>query len=420
MKVVSVNTHDRAGGAAKVALSLHRFFMGQGHACRFLAGIKLDEGDCTVGWTTPRATALRRYVARVDARLLGLQYLLDPSILQCGRRWFDGTDVVQLHNIHGAYFNPLNLITLSRRYPVIWTLHDMWSITGKCVHSYDCERWRSGCGECPLLHEYPELPHDTSAFHWRAKRKIYRRSQLTVVTPSRWLQRLVSQSTLSDHDIRLIPNGVDVSTYRPFDKRAARRKLGIPEDARLVAFSGPGGSKNLFKGYEYLRQALAFLPRRKLALILIGRSMGEVRDVSDVSVIEVGEITSEEEMALCYSAADVLALPSAAENCPLTVLEAMACGTPVVAFRVGGVPELVEHGKSGYLARQKDARDLAVGLRLVLERSGTSGAWGAAARQVVLREFTLERQGRRYLDLYTEIVEKTKTDRSQPDSLPTY
>ena len=407
MNIVTINTHDKAGGAAKVALSLHQAFASQGHRCRFLVRYKSLPGADVVRWESNLVRQLRRVTPGLERRL-GLQYLLDPSVLLAGKTWMDAADIVHLHNVHGSYFNPLILPMLSRRYCTIWTLHDIWALTGHCAHSFDCGRWQEGCGRCPSVKEYPALSRDTSGFQWRVKRAIYRRSDLTVVAPSRWLQRLAGQSILSHCDIRYIPNGVDVAVFRPMGRRATRRALGLPEACTLVLCVATGVATSPYKGFDYLVRALRSLERPGVLLVIVGGGSPVSREAVDGhDVVNVGRVEDEQRMARYYACADVLAFASLAENCPLAVLEAMSCGTPVVAFEVGGIPDLVQHGVSGYLARARDVGDLASGIRLSLEQPDTLRAWGHAARERVLNNFTLDRQVQCYLDLYAEkLVEK--------------
>ena len=414
MNIVTINTHDQAGGAAKVAHSLHRAFVKEGHRCRFLVRYKRLLGADIVRWETGPVRQLRRITRRLERRL-GLQYLLDPSLFLIGKTWMDEADVVHLHNIHGSYFNPLILPTLSRRYCTIWTLHDMWALTGRCAHSFDCKRWQEGCGQCPSVEEYPALSHDTSSFHWRVKRAIYQRSELTVVVPSRWLQRLAGQSILGHCDIRYIPNGVDVAVFRPMDRHVTRQVLGLPEDRFLILCAGTGVTTSPYKGFDYLAQALRNLNRSNILLAIIGGGSPVSREaVGGHDVINVGRVDDEELMAHYYACADVFAFPSVAENCPLAVLEAMSSSTPVVAFQVGGIPDLIQHGKTGYLARARDVEDLARGIRLLLEQPDTIRDWGRAAREAVLKEFTLDQQVHRYLDLYAEKLEERNGRRNEP------
>lgn len=405
MNIVTINTHDQAGGAAKVALSLHRAFARKGHRCKFLARYKSLTDDDIFCWGNDLVRQLRRITGRLE-RWLSLQYQLDPSLFLLGKTWMDKADIVHLHNIHGVYFNPLILPTLSRRYCTIWTLHDMWALTGRCAHSFDCERWRGGCGQCPTYREYPALNCDTSSFHQRVKHAIYQRAKLTVAVPSRWMQELVSQSILRDHDVRYIPNGVDASIFQPMDSRVIRQVLGLPEDRVIILCAGTGFADSPYKGFDYLAGALRSLNKSNILLIIIGGgSVVSSDDVGGCDVINVGRVDDEQRMARYYACTDVFALPSVAENCPLVVLEAMSCGKPVVAFKIGGVPDIVQHGKTGYLARASNADDFARGIRLSLEQPDTMREWGRAARERVMGNFTLDQQVQRYLDLYAEKLE---------------
>jgi glycosyltransferase involved in cell wall biosynthesis len=403
MRIVAVNTHDRAGGAARVALGLHDGLRAGGDQSLLLVKYRAGREPGVVDWDGRLNAALREVTSRVEKRV-SLQALLDPSWFDARRAPLREADVVQLHNIHGGYFNPLLLGPLGRRSHVVWTLHDMWGLTGKCVHAYGCERWVAGCGACPLLSEYPALRRDTTGAQWRLKRAIYGHARFVVVTPSTWLARLVERSILQEHDVRYIPNGVDTAAFSPGEKEAARRELGLPADRSLVLFVAAGGHRNPHKGFALLSRALGGLGERRPVLVVLGGDGTLSQEEAGCEVIDGGRVDETERLALYYRAVDVLAFPSLAENCPLAVLEAMACGRPVVAFAVGGIPDLVDHLETGYLARLGDAGDLARGLAAALDAEGKAADWGAAARARVEERFDLESQIDAYRELYREIA----------------
>jgi glycosyltransferase involved in cell wall biosynthesis len=358
----------------------------------------------------PDVRPLKRSLAwraadRVFAETLdraSLQYVFYPSSLGVAADpWFRAADVVQLYNTHGSYFSHTALPLLSRRRPVVWRLSDMWAFTGHVTYSYDCERWRHGCGACPYLDLYPRLTRDTTALLWRVKRAAYARSRLTLVAPSRWLARLVGESPLLGRfDVRLIPNGIDLDRFRPDRKAEARARLGLEGDAPVVLFSAPSLADPR-KGGRVLAEALGRLDDVDLQLVVAGP--GEPPPFPR-PVRALGALHDEGAIAASYAAADLLVLPTLAENLPNAVLESLACATPVVSFEVGGVPDAVRHLETGWLAPAGDPAGLAEGIRAVVTDRELRERLGRSGRELVEREFGGELEARRFTELYEEVL----------------
>jgi glycosyltransferase involved in cell wall biosynthesis len=253
----------------------------------------------------------------------------------------------------------------------------MWPFTGHVAYSYECERWRHGCGSCPYLHEYPGLPRDTTALLWKIKDAVYRRSRLTLVAPSSWLERLAGESPLLGRfAIRRIPNGVDLDEFRP--DPAARSTEGAP----VILFSAPDLADRR-KGRALLDRALALVEADYRLVVHGGRNEGVARQ---------------------YAAADLFVLPTLADNLPNAVIESMACGTPVVSFDVGGVGDAVRHLQTGWLAPAGDVAALAEGIRAVLGDQPLRERLGRQAREVAEREYAADLEARRFAELYEELL----------------
>jgi glycosyltransferase involved in cell wall biosynthesis len=394
VNVLHISESDRAGGAARAAWKLHRDLRSRGHVSRMLVGRK-QSADRDVrsvkrgnGWR-----AADRLAGEALDRL-GLQYVFYPSSFAVARDpWFRAADVVQLHNLHGSYFSYSALPLLSRRKPVVWLLHDMWAFTGHIAYSLDCERWRHGCGSCPYLHEYPALPRDTTAALWRWKRAVYARSRLTLVTPSRWLASLVRESPLLGRfPVRHIPYAVDTEAFAPGDRAAARRALDLPPERPIVLFVASDVADPR-KGFHALEQAVRGLGEPPLVVVA---GAGEVR--SGIETRGLAEL-ADGRLADAYRAADVVALPSLADNFPNVAIEALACGRPVVARPAGGIGEAVRHLETGWLGA-----DLAAGLRELLADGELRERLGRTGREVAEREYGLSLQTDRYLELYAELA----------------
>lgn len=389
MKILLLSTYDQAGGAERVAYDLLGSYSAAGHDARMLVRYKRT-GDPAVreadqyrgtapwsgalagaeGWIAGRPRFRGQYRARDLAR--GLAWparLIDRGL---GREDFnypyahtllDGPwrpDVIHAHNLHGDYFDLRALGALSRRAPVAWTLHDTWALTGHCGYFIDCDRWRSGCGSCPDLRRPPAIVADRTAENWRRKAAIYAQSRLAVATPSRWLMGLVEQSMLRPAEARVIPYGVDTAVYRPGDRAAARAALGLPADAFVAMFIAQSvTSRNPYKDVTTVLRAVAEARQvaggRPLRLVCVGQNDGASAD----DVHYTGYIGDPALLASYYRAADVLLHAATADNFPCVILEALACGTPVIATAVGGVPEEVRDGVTGVLVPRGDARAMA-------------------------------------------------------------
>lgn len=412
MNILHINLADQARGAAKAALRLHKAQIRAGHASRMLVGYRKKtrpEIEELPKRESVWQQQLFRFVNRFETRT-GLQYLWQPWKKQFLRHPFvQQAEVINLHIIHSGYFSHTILPKLSRMKPLVWTLHDLWSITGHCSYPYlhDCVRWKTGCGQCPALADYPPITVDTTALLWRLKAGVYRRAALTLVTPSKWMAGFVRQSPLlGKFDIHCIPHGLDLKTFHPTPKLTARRKLGLPLEARIVLFA----AFDLFqtrKGGVYLFDAMQRLwneGKKNLLLVTLGSATADLGNKYKFPVHPLGLIQDEKMMALSYSAADLYAGPSLAEAFGLVYMEAMACATPVVAFDCTAVTEVVRHLETGYLARLKDVDDLTQGLRLLLEDDIWREKLSRQCRELAESEYALALQAQRYAELYEYVI----------------
>ena len=417
MRILQISTAADSGGAGIAMLRLHRALEQQGVESCVLA--RLRHAPQANVLTMHEALGMRQTL--VDRLLNNIRMQLDAwfalpqiyksteSMLQSQR--FIGADVIHLHNLHGWYFNYELLPRISARKPVVWTLHDMWAFTGHCAYSYECVRWQTGCYACPLLRgnsrtlvePRPTLLDRTSS-QWQKKQDLYQHSRLHIVTPSDWLADLVRNSILGDAlSIQCIPNGVDLTTFRPRDLASARQALGIGKSAKVILFVAAKVTQGR-KGLAYLYEALqAIQSQGDIALLTVG-SAEPSQQLQRYEQIHLGHVADDSRLNLAYSAADVYVLPTLADNQPLTVLEALASGTPVVAFDVGGIPEMITHRQTGYLARYKDPADLAAGILTILDRADLRGDMRQRCRATAVEKYDLDLQATRYSELYEQAV----------------
>ena len=275
--------------------------------------------------------------------------------------------MIHFHNLHGGYFNIFNLPKLSKEKRCVWTLHDPWILDKKNV----------------LVPEYKNIFKGENKIFNKIKKELIDVSNITLVTPSVWLKNKVEKE-YPNKKIELIPNGIDTSLFKPINKKEVREKLGIPINKTVVLFVANGGKDNIEKGSEYIN-----LVRKHFENFLI---------------IELGGnnqyVESEKDMAEYYSAAELLLFPSLAENFPLSILESMSCGTPVLAFDTGGIKEIIDHEINGYVAKYKDENDLINGIKFIT----TEKTLSQKAREKIVNNFDEQIIFKKYQDLYKKII----------------
>lgn len=406
-RVLHISMSDGGGGSGRSAYRVHVGLQQLGYQSHMLVGTKVTQ-DARVG-------AVRlRYLKKLDSlfelftKKLDLQYMFYPSSFALlWHPWYRNADVVQLYNLHGDYFSFTALPLLSRNKTVVWRISDQWLFTGHCSYSYDCERWKIGCGACPNLSEYPSMKRDRTALLWKTKNWAYKHTRLHIVAPSSWSHRLAGESPLLNRfPTHLIPNGVDVNIFRPIRKQDARAALGLPQQGLyIIYYDNPSDASR--KGSIYLGAISRELAKRtwdvQIKLLAIGGKMTGIENIEGLPVHSLGYVKDDAKLALVLSAADLFILTPLADNLPNSILESMACGTPVISWRVGGIGDAVRHLETGYLAEYQDLVDLIKGIELLIINEPLRLKLGAHARKMIEQEYTQELQAMRYADLYQEI-----------------
>jgi len=343
----------------------------------------------------------------------GFQYLYRPSTKRMFRQIKQiNPDIINLHWTHGNYISHTILPKLSRYKPLIWTFHDMWPLTGHCAYSYDCDRWKTGCTRCPYLSESPPLKYDRAAFLWHIKKKIYGHAELDVVAPSKWLTRLASGSPLLDGcKFFHVPNGLDVDIFKPIPKDLAKKALNLPISSKVLLFVC-GSFSLMRKGGKLLIEALIRLRDKYVAngngllIMTVGRDSNKFSSSVPFPCLDLGVVSSEHMLTIAYSAADIMINPSMLDNFPSTILESIACGTPVVAFDVGGIPDLVREEETGYLATPFDTEDLARKIEMILSDKNLWLSMSQQCRKITVAEYSLLRQAKSYLEVYDQAINR--------------
>ena len=313
-------------------------------------------------------------------------------------------DVINLHNLHQTFdprWSPALVKTCVARAPVVWTLHDMWSFTGRCVYNLGCERFVGGCdAACPTAAEYPALPPKRIAAAWAERREVLQSATpLAAVTPSRWLAREAQRGLWAGRRVEVIPYGLPLDVYRPMNRAQARAALGLEATGRLMLFA----AQNLTdprKGWPLLREALSRLSGIKLSVIGNGELPARV---GKVEVLPLGCIGDERMKALIYNAADLLVHPAPADNAPLVVMEALACGLPVACFAAGGVPEMVIPKRTGWVAEEIESQSLADLLAGALDDLEQGIDLRGECRAFAEERFDFARQAQLYTSLFSSM-----------------
>lgn len=252
-------------------------------------------------------------------------------------------ELIHLHNLHGSYINlPLLFRYIKKNHiPVVWTLHDCWAFTGHCPY-FDiakCDKWKNGCHHCPQYKEYPQSFFDDSKAMWELKKKWFTGVEdMTIVTPSQWLADLVKQSFLKDYPVKVIHNGIDLKVFKPTDSNF-REKYGIPEEKSILL--GVAFGWGVRKGLDVFVELAKRLDSQKYQIVLVGTDETVDKELPE-NIISIHRTSDQYELAQIYTAADLFVNPTREENYPTVNMEALACGTPVLTFRTGGSPEIID------------------------------------------------------------------------------
>jgi len=413
-KILVLNETDESGGAARAAIRLATGLRRRGADLR----MAVQRKDSDRHWIARGESKKQKTLARILGSIDRLPNTIYPkrSKAEWSNNWFpndigkvfefDRYDLLHLHWMGGGF---LPMRTLAKvDLPMVWTLHDMWSFTGGCHYTGDCPRFEDACGNCPQLGS--RTANDLSARNLRAKRRAYNGKKMYIVSPSNWLAASARKSSLfRPFEVSVIPYGIDLKIFRPIDRRMARDLLRLPQDARIVLFGAVNATLDDRKGFSLLCSAIDELARGvgradNMQLVVFGSS--EPREPPDlgIPVRFMGKLSDDASLVCLYSAADVLVLPSRQENLANAVIEAMACGTPAVAFDIGGNGDLVDHLETGYLAKPFEPGDLAAGISWVLSDGDRLKALSEAARKKCEQKFDLDVVCYQYEDVYRRAV----------------
>jgi glycosyltransferase involved in cell wall biosynthesis len=399
MKIVHVNYYDIKGGAAKAAYRLHCSLLNAGHESIMLVAEKFsDDNSVRVAFSANELKwihikqRIESFICRLPRRTHDLAHALNlfnsrlPEYINSLK-----PDMVHLHWINGCMLSIKDIARING--PIAWTLHDNWVYCGaEHYHKLNNDAFKNSyCGIFSI-----------NNLTWRRKCKAWANMPFSIATPSRWIGKEANESVLlGEKNITVIPNGVDIDVFKPYNKTLIKQKLGIAENKLVVAF-GAFAVNDKNKGGPELLTALNILYQKyksQIEVLLIGH--GEIN--LPFKIHSTGYISDDLEIAEFYSAADIFILPSKQDNLPNMIMEAMACGTPSVGFSTGGIPDMIDHKINGYLAEAFDCKDFANGIQRLLD-SPEYDKICCNAREKVEDKFNINNIATQYIELYKQVL----------------
>ena len=411
MRVLIVNTSERTGGAAVAANRLMEALNNNGVKAKMLVRDK-ETNQLTVA-TLPQTWRLRwhflweRLCVWLHLRMKR-EHLFEIDIANSGTditrlEEFQEADVIHLHWINQGMLSLHGIRKiLESGKPVVWTMHDIWPATAICHYARGCESFHIQCSQCPLL-PGGSLAKKT----WKRKERMLSGQRVTYVACSQWLADEASKSALlRGQTVVSIPNPIDTHLFRPNDKVEAKKQLGLPTDHRIILFVSQRVTDPR-KGINYFVEAIRLLAeqhpdmKQDTAIAILGGHAEEIASQLALPVYPLGYVSQPKRIVEVYNSADVFVLPSLEDNLPNTLMEAMACGVPCVGFRVGGIPEMIDHRQNGYVANFQQADDLARGIRYVLSEADY-GALSQACLHKVAHSYSQQNVASRYINVYEQ------------------
>lgn len=424
MRVAHLSTYHLFGGAAVAATRLHRALLNRGQIDGSVESTMLigtsnrqeqHRPEPGVSYLANNFLAEQTAFGRfVGERLYFLPVERDRAVrFQFSPAAFGATlnfhpivqqaDILHLHWINFGYLSISGLrALLLLNKPIVWTLHDQWAFTGGCHYARGCTHYLSHCHTCPYLKQPGE--RDLSYQVFEQKKRLFEQANLYFTPPSRWLaDEAMRSSLLRRFPFRVIPYAIDQQTFRPIDRAQASARFDLPPTGRPRLLFGSASVNDPRKGFRYFAEALTLLHEQRPDLmpeiLVFGKGRSYLFDELLYPVQHLGLLTSPDDIVAAYNAADAMVVPSLEDNLPNTVIESLACGTPVVAFATGGIPEMIEPGRNGFLASTGSSAELANGLALVLTHPDPMGL-RQAAREWAEANFSETVVADQHLELY--------------------
>ena len=419
LRVLTVNVSDSSGGAARAAYRIHKATIEAGIDGRFLVKNK--------SLNDPNVLSVQSFdsFSSFKAPFRWLQHKINNKLQQARWRPYPNRQNVFMSDLrgsslHGALqkieYDILHLHWINLRFvdiedlakitkPIVWTLHDCWPFTGVCHYFYDCTRYKQSCGSCPHLASNNEK--DLSHKVWQKKMEVFSKLNIHVVCPSNWLAQAARESTIfKQFPVSVIPNPLDTDFFVPGSKIDACKVLSISPEKRYILYGAMNAIKDRNKGFAELKSCLQYYEKqfdaKDIEVLTFGSNEKAQFELNHIRTTDLG-LLNDQQLRAAYRASDVMVTPSLSENLSNIIMESLSCGTPVVAFNIGGNSDMIDHKLNGYLAEPYNPQDLAAGIAWCLENN-TSGELSRRARNNVEENYSMERVGEMYVELYKELI----------------
>jgi glycosyltransferase involved in cell wall biosynthesis len=419
LKVVHLNTYDGNGGAGRGCMRLNRALLSQNIDSKIIVHYKFGKNPLIRTFNSNLIQRSYTAATIILERILAKRYLKPLQRTPFSFAWFGrsvihhpdvkNADIIHLHWINHGFLDPKHIAEITKlNKPVVWTFHDSNAFTGGCHVRYTCDHYKRQCGNCPLLINASD--NDISHQIWKQKHKAYEVLDFAIAAPSSWMQASVKMSSLMQGKaVHKIPNTLETDIFKPANKKQAKEKAGLPINKFIFLSGFMPSRKDLHKGTQYLLESMELLKQRlgaaadHVELVVFGNRGTEGVPDFPFKTSFLGTINNDEQLAQYYAAADAFLIPSLEDNLPYTVMESLACGTPVIAFTTGGIPDMVQHEYNGYLATYRSAESFADGMEWIIKHPDSAQVQ-QQARQTVMDTFSEEVIAKKHIALYESLL----------------
>lgn len=417
MKILHVNTNDIEGGAARAANRLHKGLLQKNIYSRMIVNNKKTDDFTVITLNTNKLERIKTKIRLfLDEKLKSIYFkrlkVTWSCNLFCNKSLVNfinksNFDIVHFHWINASMLSIKDIKKINK--PIVWTMHDMWPFTGGCHYSDNCVLYKEDCNKCKQLSNKKDT--FLSGYILKEKYSSYKKKSIVYVTPSEWLEKCSKESfLLKNSNIKVIPNGIDLKIFKKLDKNFCKKILNLDLSKKYILFGAMTSTSDKRKGYDLLKRALSFfkekfyLKDKDIVLLVFGANKPQNNENLPFDINYLGQISDDITLNIIYNSADVFIAPSREDNLPNTIVEAISCGLPCIAFNIGGMPDLIKHKKNGYLAKPFDIKDLAKGINFVLEDENRWNSLSENALNKAQRDYDINVVSDKYIDLYKKIL----------------